>query len=77
MEDLEDANDVVDKRRDPCDRLNSRALIVTDAFVGMFRWTMGFAFFLETLGADMGISGKGEMWLHTLRGTFIYTVHIK
>lgn len=53
----EDDKDVVDRRRNPADRLNSWDLTVIDGFAGMFRWMIGLFFFF--LVEAMAVSGKG------------------
>jgi hypothetical protein len=69
VEDLVDDKDMVDTRRDPDDRLNSRAFTVAVGSAGMFRWIIGFAFFLDVL---MAVSGKGTRPQHVVgRGIYM------
>lgn len=69
LDDLEVDKDVVDNRRAPGPRLNSRFLTDTDGFAGMPRRTIPFAFFLDE---DMAVSGKGAAPSHVLKEVLIY-----
>lgn len=72
MDDLAKDVDVVDTRRNPDPRLNSRVLTVIDGLAGMFRWIIGFDFFLDLdLDVDMVVSGKGTAPSHVRRRIFI------
>lgn len=75
VEDLEeDATEVVNVRRDPADRVNSRVLTVTDSFAGTFRWVITLGFFpIFFLDVDMVVAGKGAMHcVFTHRGFNVY-----
>jgi len=63
VEDLEDEVEVIDTRRDPADRLNSRAVMVADGSEGMCFWMIGFvrAFFLA---ATMVVADRGATPSH-------------
>lgn len=76
MDDLEEeVRDVVDMRRDPDDRLNSWALIITDGFAGMLRWMMGLTFFL--FDVVMAVSGEGIQRPHVLGVVLYISVHVE
>lgn len=75
VEDLVDDKDVVDTRREPDDRLNSRAFTVADGFAGIFRWMIGFCFFLDVL---MMVSGKGTKPRHVVgEGVFVHAFNAR
>lgn len=46
VEDLEDDTDMVDTRRDPGNRLNTRVFTVIDGSAGIFLRMIGFCFLL-------------------------------
>lgn len=73
MEDLEDKNEVVDRRRNPADRLNSRVLTAADGSDGTLRWIIPFAFpFVFFFVEDMVVSGKRVLALSRADEGIIY-----
>ena len=58
--DLEDDTDVVDTRRDPAARLNSRVVTVAEGVEGMCLWIIGFGFLaVFLLDVDMAVVVRG------------------
>ena len=64
VEDLDDDNDVVDTRCNPDDHLNSQVFTAFNRSAGIFRWIIGFVFFLLVLMVD---SDKEAIPQHMLR----------